>query len=513
MNLPCYPVEFPADRARWLRYFAWVLICGVGREIAAAEVSVRVRFDAAVHQEPFSGRVYLFTSAKQPEPRRGPNWFAPEQFFSMDVADWQPGSELVFGPKTAESVRGHPQKFSDWRPAGGRIQAVIRFNPWERDVGRGAGNGFSPARDINEELTAGRQELVVDQLVPAPVFEETAIRRLVALKSGLLSDFYHRTVLLRAAVLLPSDYAAQPQQRFPVVYVIPGFTGTHHAFPAANDPSKSESPNGVQFIRVILNPECPFGHHVFADSANNGPWGQALIEELIPEVERRFRTFPHESARFVTGHSSGGWSSLWLQVAYPDVFGGVWSTAPDPVDFRDFQQIDIYRAGENVYRAPDGSRRPLARKSKTEVALWYDDFDHMEETLGPGGQLFSFEAVFSPRGDGGLPLQLWNRTTGAINPAVAQAWEAYDIRLMLERNWARLGSRLAGKLHIFMGDQDTFYLEGSTRLLQNLLKQLGSDAVVEIHPDQDHRTLLTDELQKQIRQQMTDAFLRHHPPK
>src|SRR5205085_271026 len=110
----------------------------------------------------------------------------------------------------------------------------------------------------------------------------------------------------------------------------------------------------------------------------------------------------------------------WLQVAYPESFGGVWSTAPDPVDFRDFQVIDIYRAGENAYTAPDGSRRPIARKSKTEVALWFDDFDHMEETLGPGGQLHSFEAVFSPRGTDGKPLRLWNRQTGAIDPAVAR---------------------------------------------------------------------------------------------
>ncbi len=505
-----FHAAFERKRAAW--GFVLGLICLQAALVNAADVAIRVQFDEKVHKAPFTGRVYLFTSAKQPEPRRGPNWFAPEQFFSMDVTDWQPGNELVFGSETAGKIFGHPQKFHEWKPTGGKIQAVIRFNPWERDVGRGPGNGFSAPQEIGDEVTTGKNSLVVDQSVPALVFEETPIRQLAALKSHRLSEFYRRPVLMRAAVLLPSDYSSQPLRRFPTVYVIPGFTGTHHAFPAANDPPKDGCPSGVQFIRVILNPECPLGHHVFADSANNGPWGQALIEELIPEIDRRFRTLPRASARFVTGHSSGGWSSLWLQVSYPEAFGGTWSTAPDPVDFRDFQLMNIYRPGENAYHAPDGSRRPIARKSKTEVALWYDDFDHMEITLGPGGQLSSFEAVFSPRGSDGQPQRLWNRTTGAIDPAVAKTWETYDVRLILERNWTELGPRLAGKLHLFMGELDTFYLEGSTRLLQESLKQLGSDAVVEIHPDKDHRTLLTEELQSRMRQQMIDAFLKHHPP-
>jgi S-formylglutathione hydrolase FrmB len=429
----------------------------------------------------------------------------------MDVTDWTPGTDLVFGPETAARILGHPQSFSDWQPKEGKVQAVIRFNPWERDVGRGAGNGFSSARELSADVTSGGEPLLVDQLVPGQVFEETASIRLVSHRSVLLSEFHRQPVLMRASVLLPASYATQKERRYPVVYVIPGFTGTHHAFLATKDPPGSENPTGVEFIRVILNPDCPLGHHVFADSANNGPWGQALIEELIPELDRRFRTIPQATARLLNGHSSGGWSSLWLQVSYPETFGGTWSTAPDPVDFRDFQMINVYRPGENVYRTPDGSRQPIARKSKTEVLLWYDDFDHMEEVLGQGGQLHSFEAVFSPRGEDGRPKPLWSRRTGDIDPAVAKAWEAYDIRLLLERNWATLGPRLAGKLHIFMGDQDTFYLEGATILLKESLQKLGSDAVVEIHPGKDHRTVLTGELQTRMRREMVDAFLKHHP--
>ena len=260
----------------------------------------------------------------------------------------------------------------------------------------------------------------------------------------------------------------------------------------------------VEFIRVMLDPRCGWGHHVFADSATNGPRGTSLIQEWLPEFERRFRTAPH--ARYLTGHSSGGWSSLWLQVTYPDVFDGVWSTAPDPVDFRDFQQANIYRAGENAWVDPQGQRRPIARRNGQPV-VWWDDFDQMERVLGHGGQFRSFDAVFSPRGADGQPKLLWNPVTGNIDPAVAEAWRAYDIRLLLEQQWPMKREQLAGKLHVFMGAEDTFYLTGATVLLQAALRELGSDAVVEIQPGKDHSSLITTELRDRIRSEMTQRFL------
>jgi pimeloyl-ACP methyl ester carboxylesterase len=260
---------------------------------------------------------------------------------------------------------------------------------------------------------------------------------------------------------------------------------------------------------VTLDPSCPLGHHAFADSANNGPVGQALIAEFIPELDRQFRTVAAPTARFVTGHSSGGWSSLWLQVTYPDEFGGTWSTSPDPVDFRDFQQINLYRPGENMYRDRVGNRRPLAREEGL-VRVWYDDFDHMEEVIGPGGQLHSFEAVFSPKGADGRPVRVWDRKTGRIDTDAARTWEKYDIRLILERHWAELGPKLAGKLHVIQGELDTFYLDGATRLLKQSLAALKSDAVIEIVPGRDHSDLATQELALRFRAEMTERFLKHH---
>ena len=155
-------------------------------------------------------------------------------------------------------------------------------------------------------------------------------------------------------------------------------------------------------MHVVLDPACRLGHHVFADSANNGPCGQALVEELIPHIEKTYRALGTPKGRFVTGHSSGGWSSLWLQVTYPDFFGGVWSTAPDSVDFRDFQLVDVYEPKVNIFTDAKGQPRPLARKAG-KVVLHTRQFSDMEVVFGRGGQLFSFEAVFGPRGPDGKP--------------------------------------------------------------------------------------------------------------
>ncbi|MFZ9793282.1 MAG: alpha/beta hydrolase-fold protein, partial [Gemmataceae bacterium] len=210
-------------------------------------------------------------------------------------------------------------------------------------------------------------------------------------------------------------------------------------------------------------------------------------------------------ARLLTGHSSGGWSSLWLQVTYPGTFGGVWSTAPDPVDFRDFQKINLYQPGENMFKDRNGQDRPLGRRGDKPF-LYYKPFSDMEEALARGGQLGSFEAVFSPKAVNGLPKKLWNRENGQIDLETAKAWQAYDIRLQLEKNWPNLANQLAGKIHVYMGDKDTFYLEGATQLLQQSLKKLGSEAVVELFPGKDHSNLLDAALTDRMKAEMAAAL-------
>lgn len=474
------------------------------------EYEFRVAFDAKVHSQPYTGRVYLFFSrTKGKEPRRGPDWFHPEPFVGLDVEGWKPGEELTLKSSAPEKMLAFPKPLAELNLEGYSVQAVARFNPYERNVGTGAGNGFSQPAPVAVSKSPSSPLLVIDNLVPEQKFPETHWCKLLATPSKLLSDFHHREMFLRASVVLPTSYFDQPERRYPVIFNIPGFGGTH-LMGAYGEPIKEANQGGVEFLRVTLDPSCPLGHHVFADSANNGPVGQALVDELIPKLDREFRTIAQPTARFLTGHSSGGWSSLWLQVTYPGTFGGTWSTAPDPVDFHDFQRIDLYQPGENMYRDAQGGRRPLARSGDT-VLLWYDDFDRMETTLGYGGQLHSFEAVFSPRGVDGKPLLAWDRTTGAVRTDVARTWEKYDIRLILEKNWKELAAPLKGKLHVIMGDLDTFYLEGATRRLQSSLRMLGSDAVVEFVPGKNHFNLLSPELTQRMRSEIVQSFLRNHP--
>ena len=193
-------------------------------------------------------------------------------------------------------------------------------------------------------------------------------------------------------------------------------------------------------------------------------------------------------------------------ISHPDDFAGTWSTSPDPVTFEDFQYINLYAAGENMYSDRKGERRPIARRVN-EPVLWYREFDLMEEALGPGGQLHSFEAVFSPRGTNGKPIRIWDRKTGTVNAQAAKSWEAYDIRLILERHWPTLGPKLRGKLHVHMGDLDTFYLEGATRLLGESLKKLDSDAVVEMHAGHDHGSILNAQFISRLRAEMVAKYL------
>ena len=478
--------------------------------VEAAKWRFDVRFSQDIHPKAFSGRVYVILTKTNREPRFGPSWFRPETFVAQEVKDWQPGKTISFANANSDSLLSYPKPLDQIDLAGFRAQAVVRFNPNERTIGTAPGNGYSQVIEFDADTDFSKVEaFVVDKLVKRPKFRESKWCKLLQVRSELLSKFHQRDVLMKAAVILPASYFKAPDRRYPTIYTIPGFGGTHFNG-MTNQPVSENNENEVEFLRVLLDPSCPLGHHVFADSVNNGPVGQALISELIPEFNRKFRSVSDPNARFLTGHSSGGWSSLWLQVTYPESFGGTWSTAPDPVDFRDFQRINLYRPNENMYVDGNDKERPLARNGG-RVLLWYRGFAEMEWVLGPGGQLHSFEAVFSPRGKDGTPRLIWDRKTGVVNTDVAKTWEKYDIRLQLERNWKKLAPKLKGKLHVFMGDLDTFYLDGATVLLKESLEELGSDAVVEIHPGKNHSSLMTRQLRQRIRSEMVSAYLAKFP--
>lgn len=489
------------------RLFALVTVAALLSGLRAEEprpLEFQLRFDKAVCDKPFSGRVYvMLTRQETKELPAGFNWFKPEPIFAHDVRDWKPGETLTI---TGDTL-GYPLKLAELPKETYSIHAVMDLDRGERHFSTAEGNIHSaPLRRELDGKSTGPVELVLGKVYKAKGFTESERVKLVDIESRLLSEFHKRPMRLRAGVVLPKSFKTDADKRYPAIYVIPGFGGTHTAAAGALARNPTDVA-GVEMLFVVLDPSCRLGHHVFADSENNGPCGRALVEELIPNIEKEYRAIGKPAARFVTGHSSGGWSSLWLQVTYPDFFGGVWSTAPDPVDFRDFQKINLYRAGENMFTDTDGQPRPIARRQGKPV-LFYKGFSDMEGVMAHGGQLASFEAAFSQRGPDHRPKLLWDRASGKIDPEVARSWEKYDIRLVLERNWKTLGPKLAGKLHVYMGDSDTFYLDGATVLLKEALEKLGSDAVVELFPGKDHGSLMDAALRERIQKEMAAAYRR-----
>jgi hypothetical protein len=483
-------------------FISLVVICLVPvSALAERPLAFHLRFDPKLHARPFTGRVYvMLCKADQKTLQRWPSWFNTEPCFARDVKDWKPGATIILD----KSSISYPVTLDRIDKRTWTIQAVMDVHPNHIHFSTAPGNLYTIARKELDPNRTGPVELTLDRVFEPRPFKETDRVKWVEIDSKRLSAFHGRTTKMRAGIILPASYGKNPAKRYPVVYEIPGFSGTYHTALTMVDRGVTERA-GVEVIHVVLDANCRHGHHVFADSANNGPVGKALIEELIPTIEKKFRAIGKPSGRLVSGHSSGGWSSLWLQVTYPDFFAGCWSTAPDPVDFRDFQRINIYRAGENMFTDAGGMKRPIARRGTTPM-LWYKGFSDMEEVMGHGGQLASFEGVFSDRGADGQPKRLWNRKTGAIDPEVARSWEKYDIRLVLERNWPTLGPKLKGKIHVYMGDLDSFYLEGATALLKESLAKLKSDAVVELFPGKNHGTLMDSAMRKRIAREMATTL-------
>ncbi|HVX10924.1 MAG TPA: alpha/beta hydrolase-fold protein [Pirellulales bacterium] len=474
-------------------------------------VTVNVTLDTRIADHPLSGRLFVYFSRKPAgEPRFGPDWFSPEPFYAIDVTNFKPGLTRVVDDR----ADGFPDRISALPPGNYRVQALLDQATDTHQSAYAGGNVYSDVRDWRvDPQTSPSVDLVLSRVVPPRQFAETAWLKEVSLESKLLTEFHERPIAHRAAVVLPQTYQRETARRYPVLYIVPGFGGTHYdAIKLYPDGAPPAEPGEVEFIRVLLSGDCRWGHHVFADSATNGPRGEALVKEIIPYIDAHFRTVAAPSARFITGHSSGGWSSLWVQVNAPDVFGGVWSTAPDPVDFHDWQQVDLYASPPlSLYYDEARERRPIARRG-TQPILWYASFAKMDDVLARGGQLRSFEAVFSPLDEKGLPKRLWDRESGTVDPDVVQAWSKYDICRLLEQNWLALEPRLRGKLHVYTGELDTFYLDGAVRRLAETLKQLGADAEVYVVPGKNHSDLLTKDLRHKIMRQMSAVYLTAHGP-
>lgn len=461
------------------------LIAFFASSIQAQEsTSFKLHFGENAFSKPFSGDVFIAFSNRG-EPRESMHqWFGAPPLARFTVSDVAPGEHVTLNLADAEAR--HPLDWSDVVDKEWKVQAVVRVNPITREAGSGEGDVYSNVVSVQlkDDETP---ELELNQLVVAESFKETDRIRLFAMKSPSLTKFFGFDYQIQAGVMLPKEY--DPNKKYPVVYDITGFGGTHQNI---HQMTRLPDDNYLnQCIVVIPDPSNRYGHSVFCNSRSIGPWGDALVKDLIPELEEKFGGAGAQH-RYVTGVSSGGWSCLYLQVTYPTEFAGCWSHVPDPIDFHDFQQINLYEPlpngdPRNMYTDEEGSPRPLARRG-TEVMLTYEDFVRREHVTNPGGQIRSFEGTFSRLAEDGTPRRVFDVETGKVNHSVAETWREYDLSHQLLTRWDDLKGDLAGKIHIYAGELDTFYLNGAVERFQKLAEKAGllDDMEVKVIPNMAH---------------------------
>lgn len=472
----------------------------------------QVSFPAAAHAQPITGRVFvIITRQERREPRLQAGWwFQQTPIYGADVSQLQPGQPAIIDVSTL----GYPFKSLKELPAGEYyVQALINLytefhrsdghtlwahmDQWEgQQFNKSPGNLYSEVQKVRLDPAAGYDiKLEADRVIPpVEVPEDTTYVKRVKFESKLVSKFWGHPMYIGATVLLPKGYAEHPSQRYPVVYIQDHFTlRAPFGFRDDDDenswPSRSEgrsftkawlSNNFPRMILVTFQHPTPFFDDSYAvNSANQGPYGDAIMEELIPYLETHFRIIREPWARVLTGGSTGGWESLALQVLHPDFFGGTWTFYPDPIDFHKYQLVDIYN-DDNAFEAPGAEfippERPMMRSNEGQVLMTMRQMSLLEAVLGTHGrsgqQYEEWEAAYGPVGADGYPRPLWDKLTGKIDREVATYMRdhGYDLTADLEKNWARIGPQLVGKLHLFCGDMDNYYLNLAVYNLENFLK-------------------------------------------
>jgi hypothetical protein len=434
---------------------------------------------------PVSGRLLVFLTAGTDAKEVDADPFHPNAVYvaAKEISSLKPGAAVDID--TDDLV--FPEPFSSLKPGDYQAQAVLDVDHTYNYSGRGPGDLISEVTPLKNWTPGQGSEpsLTITQAVSAPeprmklTPEQEHAEHLEEFVSPVLSKFFGRPISIRAWVVLPPGYTEHASERYPTVYWTHGFTATlpYAKYSGASIYTRMAQGKMPPMVWVMLDESWTTGTHEFADSVNNGPWGQALTTEFIPYLESKYRMDAKVSGRFLQGHSSGGWATLQLQVNYPKVFGGTWSTSPDPSDFHDFTGVDLYAPHANVYHRADGTPYPLVRDHE-KVLGTFEQFAKMERVLGDyGGQLGSFEWVFSPRGGDGRPLQMFNRDTGDVDPKVVAYWhDHYDLAHIVATDWAQRGRDLRGKIHLFVGTADTFYLDGAAHKFDAVLRSLNADA-------------------------------------
>ncbi len=373
---------------------------------------------------------------------------------------------------------------------------------WDQDLVESGinapGNIYSSVSTVEIGSTAELTFELDQQIGERRVVSHPLVRE-IDLVSDTLSAWWGHPVHVKASVLLPAGYKEGADIAYPIRYNVAGYGGRYtRVNQLAGDDNFMEwwtSDEAPRIINVFLDGEGPFGDSYQMDSENSGPYGYSLIHELIPRIESLYRGTSTAETRFVDGCSTGGWVSLALQLFYPDQFNGTFSYSPDAIDFSNYQLINIYRDG-NTFVNEYGLTRPIMRDVMGEPMVSWEDFIQYENVQGAsdtylnsGGQICSHTALYSPAGENGLPVPLIDPRSGAIDHEVAEHWKKYDLRLHCQENWEELGPQLQGKIFIWMGDMDNFYLNTATRSFSEFIDQTEnpeSDAEIVFTPMEGH---------------------------
>jgi hypothetical protein len=443
-----------------------------------AATTFSVSFASDIRKDPATGRLVVWVSrGALGLPLSAPGDEIDEQdpqpIFGMDIANLRPGDVATVDDR----ADGFPAKLSQlpagWYRAQAVLQVVHESSNWHHDVG----NLFSETIRFQVGPTTQPVQISLNKVVLARTPPHVAGVEIVEVPSKLLSDFRGKPVRLRAGVVLPQHI--DPKRKYPAVYEVPGFGGDHFgAFRHAVRMRQAPVGSPVRLLAddvfwIVLDPESPNGHTLFADSDNNGPVGTALVNELIPALEAKYPLIAERSARLLRGHSSGGWSTLWLMLNWPKVFGATWSSSPDPIDFHRFQLSDIYE-WDNFYNH-DGRELPSARFGGRETMTVRQE-NAIEAVIGPyltsGQQWASWQAVAGHRLPNGGVKPLYDPATGAIDREEAKSYERYDIDQLLRSRPAWYGKLWRRHVRLLVGDQDTYYLNEAVKLLQIDLDRL-----------------------------------------
>lgn len=514
--------SFPTQFTRGLLAVSLALLLFACQNDHSPSISVSLPDD--LEAESVDGRLLLMLSTNEnSEPRfqitDGPT---TQLVLGVDVEDWKPG-----GNRSVDATAfGYPiQQLSDIPAGEYYVQALLHkyetFNradgktvkmPMDRGEGqqwnRAPGNLYSTPVKINFDPKSNTSiKVKLDQEIPPidPPADTKYIKH-IKIQSKLLSDFWGRPMYLGAHVLLPEGFDENPNVKYPLAIMHGHFPYDFGGF--RSDPPDKSTPceyssrfgvdcynhlveeeaynfyktwTGPDFPRVIaieIQHANPFYDDSYAvNSENLGPYGDAITYELIPYIEETFRGIGEGWARFTYGGSTGGWEALAVQVKYPDEYNGCYAACPDPIDFRAYGLVNLYEDKNAYYLDSEFKKtlRPGHRDYLGKVSASLMEMNHRELALGSKGrsgqQWDIWEAVYSPVGEDGYPQRIWDKVTGEINSEVAAYWkENYDLAYILKRDWPTLGEKWKGKIHLYCGDMDNYYLNNAVYLAEEILE-------------------------------------------